>query len=292
MSVTKKCFALLAIGCYLPVFVWCQDQAAIVGIVTDSSGALIPAAKVTVANSQRGFTRETTSNSQGEYTIPRVPIGDYEITAEVGGLSETPAHRDYTWPLARRLRVDLQLTVGEITQEVTVSGVATGVETQSGAVSTVITGTQVQDLNLNGRNWMSLTTLVPGVSPMNENNFNPVRAGFGSSQLIVSFSGSRVNDSNVEVDGGNINNESGGGRNNVIFPVIDSIAEFNIATSTYGADVGKRPGASIQIATKSGTKIFTAPPTSLFATMRWMPTISSSTGRSFRPARITLSSNL
>jgi len=91
---------------------------------------------------------------------------------------------------------------------------------------------------------------------MNENNFNPVRAGFGSSQRIISFSGSRVNDSNVEVDGGNINNEPGGGRNNVIFPIIDSVAEFNISTSTYGADVGKRPGASIQIATKSGTKEF------------------------------------
>ena len=160
-----------------------------------------------------------------------------------------------TLAVGQNLRLDLQMSVGEVTQEVTVTGTAV-IELQSGAVSSVITGTQVQDLNLNGRNWMSLTTLVPGVSPMNENNFNPVRAGFGSSQLIVSFSGSRVNDSNVEVDGGNINNEPGGGRNNVIFPVVDSVAEFNISTSTYGADVGKRPGASIQIATKSGTKEF------------------------------------
>jgi hypothetical protein len=233
---------------------WSQDQAGVIGIITDPTGAIIPEAKITVSNPQKGFTRVTVSNVQGEYAIPRAPIGDYEIIAEAPGFQRL-VRTGITLAVGQNVRVDLQMTVGEVTQEVTVRG-STNIETQSGAVSTVITETQVQDLNLNGRNWMSLTTLVAGVSPMNENNFNPVRAGFGSSQLIVSFSGSRVNDSNVEVDGANINNEAGGGRNNVIFPVIDSVAEFNISTSTYGADVGKRPGAAIQIATKSGTKDF------------------------------------
>ena len=234
---------------------WCQE-ATIVGIVSDSSGSVVAGANVKVANTQRGFVREITSNSDGEYTVAKVPIGSYEITAEARGFQKL-LRTGITLTVNQTLRVDLQLTVGEISQEVTVTGTSE-IETQSGAVSTVITGTQVRELNLNGRNWMSLTTLIPGVSPMNENNYNPVHSGFGSSQLIVSFSGSRVNDSNVEVDGGNINNESGGGRNNIIFPVIDSIAEFNIATSTYGADIGKRPGASIQIATKGGTKSFHA----------------------------------
>jgi hypothetical protein len=245
---------LLPLALCFPVNLWCQDQATIVGIVTDPTGAVIAGAKVTIVNAQRGFTRETMSNSEGEFTVVKVPIGDYEIAAESPGFQRL-LRTGITLAVGQTMRVDLQLTVGEVTQEVTVTG-SVAIETQSGAVSTVITGSQVTDLNLNGRNWMSLTTLVPGVAPMNENNFNPVRAGFGSSQLIVSFSGSRVNDSNVEVDGGNINNEPGGGRNNVIFPVVDSIAEFSIATSTYGADVGKRPGASIQIATKSGTKTF------------------------------------
>lgn len=254
LTVAVKFFLLLAGFVCFPATTWCQDQAAVVGIVTDPSGAVVPQAKVTVSNAEKGFTRTVTSNSQGEFGIPRAPIGDYQISVESPGFQKL-VRTGVTLAVGQTIRVDLQMTVGEVTQEVTVRGTAT-VETQSGAVSTVITGTQVQELNLNGRNWMSLTTLVPGVSPMNENNFNPVRAGFGSSQLIVSFSGSRVNDSNVEVDGGNINNEPGGGRNNVTFPVIDSVAEFNISTSTYGADVGKRPGASIQIATKSGTKDF------------------------------------
>lgn len=252
--VAKPVFSLLALVFSLSLTAWCQDQANIVGIVTDASGAVISGAKITVANPQKGFTRETTANLQGEYTVSKVPIGDYEITAEAPGFQKL-LRTGITIAVGQTLRADLQLTVGEVTQEITVTG-NVGVETQSGAVSTVITGTQVRDLNLNGRNWMSLTTLIPGVSPMNENNFNPVRAGFGSSQLIVSFSGSRVNDSNVDIDGGNINNESGGGRNNVVFPVIDSIAEFSISTSSYGADVGKRPGAAIQIVTKGGTKTF------------------------------------
>ena len=246
---------LLILVVFLSVNAWSQDLATITGIVTDAADAVVSGAKVTAANPQMGVTRETTANSSGEYTVAKVPIGNYEITAEAPGFQKL-LRTGITLTVGQTLRVDLKLTVGEVTQQVTVASEGVAVETQSGAVSTVITGSQVRDLNLNGRNWMSLTMLVPGVAPMNENNFNPVRAGFGSSQLIVSFSGSRVNDSNVEVDGGNINNEPGGGRNNVIFPVVDSIAEFSISSSTYGADVGKRPGASIQIATKSGTKTF------------------------------------
>jgi hypothetical protein len=225
-----------------------------VGVVTDPSDAVIAGAKVRVENAERGITKETTSNSEGEYRVSKVPIGNYQITVEAPGFQRL-VRTGIALAVGQTLRADLKLTVGEVTQEVTVTGTV-AVEMQSGAVSTVITGSQVKDLNLNGRNWMALTMLVPGVSPMNENNFNPVKAGFGSSQLIVSFSGSRVNDSNVDVDGGNINNEPGGGRNNVVFPVIDSIAEFRISTSSYGADMGKRPGASIQIVTKGGTKDF------------------------------------
>src|SRR6266550_9380052 len=191
---------------------WSQDLGTISGVVTDAADAVVAGAKVIVANPQMGITRETTANSSGEYTVAKVPIGKYEITAEAPGFQKL-LRTGITLAVGQTLRVDLKLTVGEVTQQVTVAAEGVAVETESGAVSTVITGSQVRDLNLNGRNWMSLTTLVPGVAPMNENNFNPVRAGFGSSQLIVSFSGSRVNDSNVDVDGGNINNEPGGGRN-------------------------------------------------------------------------------
>lgn len=232
-----------------------QDMGTIVGLVTDTSGAVVPGVKVTVANPDKGINRELTTNATGEYVAAKVPLGTYQVSAEAAGF-ERLVRTGINLDAGVTLRVDLQLTVGRASQEITVSGGAAKVNTENASVSSIISGRQVIDLNLNGRNWMSLTQLVPGVAPMNTNNFNPTLAGFGSSQLIVSFSGSRYNDSNVDLDGGNINNETGGGRNNAVFPVIDSIAEFNISTSTYGADTGKRPGAQIEIVTKSGTKEF------------------------------------
>jgi len=234
-----------------------QDMGTIIGLITDTSGAVIPGVKVTVANLEKGINRQMTTNSTGEYDAAKIPLGTYQVSAEAAGFQKL-VRTGINLDVGQTLRVDLQLTVGQVTQEVTVTGGVTKVNTENASVSSVIGGNQVKELNLNGRNWMSLTVLVPGVAPMNENNFNPLHAGFGSSQLIVSFSGSRYNDSNVDLDGGNINNETGGGRNNVVFPVPDSIAEFNISTSSYGADTGKRPGAQIQIATKSGTKDFHA----------------------------------
>src|SRR5262245_42701422 len=91
------------------VTAWGQDQAAIMGIVTDSSGAVVAGAKVTVANSQRGFTRQTTSNSDGEYTVPKVPIGNYEITAEAPGFQRL-IRTGITLDVGQTLRADLQLT--------------------------------------------------------------------------------------------------------------------------------------------------------------------------------------
>jgi hypothetical protein len=251
----KLVLTLLTFVLGLSVSGWAQDQATIVGTVADSTGAVVPNAKITVSNAEKGITRETVSNSAGDYTVAKVPIGDYNVSAEASGFQRL-IRTGITLTAGQTLRVDLQLNVGQVTQEITVAGNAPKVGTENGAVSDVITGQQVKELNLNGRNWMTLTTLVPGVAPMNDNNFNPTHLGFGSSQLIVSFNGSRANDANVEIDGGNAQNEPGGGRNVVVFPVIDSIAEFRITTSDYGADIGKRPGAVIEVVTKGGTKDF------------------------------------
>ena len=233
---------------------WGQNGT-IVGVVKDSSGAVVPGAKVTVASPDRGITRETTTKGSGEYVVALIPPGIYSIMAEAAGFQKQ-LQTGLKLDVEQTLRVDLQLTVGQVTQEITVSGGAVKVNTENASLSQVISGNQVKDLNLNGRNWMSLTVLVPGVSPMNENNFNPLKVGFGNSQLIVSFGGSRPTDSNVELDGANLNQETGSGRNNVVFPVVDSIAEFRITTSSYTAETGKRPGATIQISTKAGTKGF------------------------------------
>jgi len=140
---------------------WAQDTANIVGTVMDSSGAVIPDAKVTVANPDKGFSRDLVSNAAGEYTAAKIPIGEYVITAEAPGFQKL-VRSGITLQVGQTLRVDLQLTVGQVTQEVTVTGNVVRVETETGAISDVVTGAQIQNLELNGRTFTALYTLVPG----------------------------------------------------------------------------------------------------------------------------------
>jgi hypothetical protein len=116
-----------------------QDLANIVGTVTDPSGAVIPDVQVTVANADRGFTRRVVSDSAGEYTAPRVPIGNYVITLEKTGFQKL-VRSGITVQVGQTLRVDLQLQVGSSAQEVVVNATVAHVETETGAISDVVTG--------------------------------------------------------------------------------------------------------------------------------------------------------
>jgi hypothetical protein len=244
---------LFTLALCLSVSGWSQDQVTIVGTVRDNSGAVIPGAKVTVTNMATGETRDLTSNSAGEYTAFKIPPGTYQIVVEATGF-EKLMRTDLVADVGRTLRVDVELTVGRTTQEITITGSAAKVNTETGAVSSVITGTLVTELNLNGRNFTGLTMLVPGASASSA--FDSTHMGFGSGQEQISFNGDRISDVNVEIDGGRNSDMGGGGRNVVTFPVIDSIQEFSITTSNYGADIGERGGANIQVVTKGGTKDF------------------------------------
>jgi hypothetical protein len=237
---------------FLSIPGWAQDEASITGTVTDTSGAVVPGVNLTVANPDKGFTRETKTNSAGDYTVSPVPIGNYTVTAEATGFQRL-VRTGITLSVGQNLRLDLQLTVGQTTQELTVTGNVVKVDTENARVSDVITGSQVEDLNLNGRNYQSLAILVPGSAP--SNSFNPYVVGHNA-QATISFNGGRAEHNSWEIDGGNDNDESGGGASPQVIPNLDAIAEFRITTSNYGADVGKRSGATIEVVTKSGTKDF------------------------------------
>jgi len=112
---------LVASLVFLCFSAWAQDTATIVGTVTDSSGGVIPNAKVSVSNPEKGFTRELSTNTGGEYTAAKVPIGDYVITAENEGFQKL-VRSEITLAVGQTLRVDMQLQVGQRTQEVTVAG--------------------------------------------------------------------------------------------------------------------------------------------------------------------------
>jgi carboxypeptidase family protein len=228
-----------------------QDTATIVGSVSDPTGSAIPNARVMVSNPDKGFTRQLLSNTAGEYTAAKVPIGDYVITAEAPGFQKL-VRSGITLSVGQVLRVDLQMKVGQVSEQVTVIGNVPHVQTETATMSEVVTGTQIQNLELNGRNFTALALLVPGASP--DNSLDASHVGI-TANLNIAFNGSRMQYNNWELDGGPNVDETSGTTTNT-FPNLDSIAEFRISTSNYGADLGKHAGAVIEVATKSGTKEF------------------------------------
>ncbi len=228
-----------------------QEAATIVGVVTDPSGSTIPGAQITVANPQKGFTRALTTDSVGAYTAAKVPIGEYTVAAEAPGFEKT-TDSGITLTVGQTQRVDIQLKIGSSSQEVNVSGAVTRVETETSSMSSVITGKQVTQLNLNARNFTNLATLIPGAAP---GGYNPTQVGvLGSSGM--SFNGSQPQYNSWEIDGTNNTDQGAGGSANMTYPNIDAIAEFRISTSIYDASYGKNAGANIEVVTKSGTKDF------------------------------------
>jgi hypothetical protein len=246
-----KALYLLVGSALLCLSAWAQDTATIVGTVTDSSGGVIPGAKVTVSNPEKGFTRELVTNTAGEYTAAKVPIGNYVVSGEKAGFQKLVRSR-ITLAVGQTVRTDFQLQVGQATQQVTVAGNIPHVETETAAVSDVITETQISNLELNGRNFVQLALLVPGAAPAGWLNTTSVGLNGNTG---ISFNGERHFYNNWEVDGGN-NTDEGTNVNLSTYPSLDTIAEFRVSTSNYGAEMGKHSGATIEVATKSGTRDF------------------------------------
>ena len=230
-----------------------QDLANIVGTVTDASGAVIPDVQVTVSNPERGLLRRITSDSAGEYQAPRVPIGNYTVSVEKTGF-EKIVRSGITLQVGETLRVDVQLKVGSATQEVVVNANAAHVETENGAISDVVTSSQVSELNLNARSFSNLALLVPGAASVGT-GYDPTSIG-PNAPAAIAFNGLPVNVQNWEIDGTNNIDQGSGSGSMMTYPSIDSIAEFRVSTANYSAEYAKSGGAQIEIVTKSGTKDF------------------------------------
>ena len=249
---TKTRMLLLA-GLFFLLMSICraQDTATIVGTVTDSSGAVVPGVRITVANPEKGLTREVASNAAGDYVAPKLPIGNYLVTAEAAGFQRL-VHSGITLEVGQTLRVDMSLVVGQVNQQITVTGTGARVETETGAISAVVTGRQIANLALDGRNFISLALLVPGAVP--DDSLDTSHIG-RDNNASISFNGGRMEYNNWEIDGGSNTDEGSGSALNT-FPNLDTIAEFRISTSNYGAEMGKHSGATIEVVTKAGTREF------------------------------------
>jgi len=229
-----------------------QDTASVTGTVTDPSGATISNADVVVSNVERGLNRPTKTNSDGEYSVPSLPSGTYDLTVTAQGFKKFQA-KAVVLRVAQKARVDVAMQVGAANTEVTVQGEDVAqVETQSSDLSGVVTGKEITQLQLNGRNFTQLVTLVPGVS--NQTGQDEGTVGINGN-VSFSINGGRTEYNNWELDGGD-NMDNGSNNTLNVYPSLEAIAEFRVLTSNYGAQYGRNGSGTIEVETKSGTNSF------------------------------------
>ncbi|HYL61671.1 MAG TPA: carboxypeptidase regulatory-like domain-containing protein [Candidatus Methylomirabilis sp.] len=226
--------------------------ATLTGTVTDTTGAVVPNATVTVHNNDTNTdVRTVTTDQTGAYTIPDLPVGTYTVTIKASSFKAFVAN-EVVLHVGDHRTLDVSLAVGQVSETVTVTSTEAPVETSSAAQSTTVIGTQVRELQLNNRNFIQLVALQPGVS-----STEPDQVGFGgiSSTLAVSVNGNRTSANNWTVDGADIN-DSGSNLTIVNVPSVDSLAEFKLERSTYDAQYGRSAGGQVNVVTKSGTSEF------------------------------------
>ncbi len=235
----------LAVGCFARVARGQTVTGTIVGAVTDPSGAVIPGVRVVVTNEATKAAREVTTNEAGQYVVTFLPPGKYTVTAEQKGFKKKVVS-GLIVEVDRRVGADLALEVGEMTQVVHVEGAAPLLNTESSEVGQVIENKKVVDLPLNGRQFMELSFLVPGVHASAPGHFNEILQGFAATGA-----GGRPTNNNFTLDG--LDNVSPNCGYFSVSPSVDAVQEFKIETSNYSAEFGRTSGVVVNVATKSGT---------------------------------------
>jgi hypothetical protein len=225
------------------------------GNVTDPSGAMIADAEVTATNSGTGEVLTERTNAEGEFVFPEVAIGVYEISVKKSGFKSYLA-KGVEVHVASIAQIEAKLNVGATTETMEVTANAVQVQTDSAEMGEVITGEQVRGLPLNGGNFVELLTLQPGVSAMN----GPGGSANSRDKGILggvdySVNGNPTTNNLFLLDGAN-NNDKGSNRTILIYPAVDSIAEFKMLRNSYGPEYGQASGAVVIINTKSGENTF------------------------------------
>ena len=213
----------------------------ITGTVTDPSGAVIPAVRITATDTATQTSRRTTTNQEGYYQLLSLPIGTYVITAEHDGFS-TLISDEYKLQISQALRVDLAMSVGALNQTVEVGAQPAPVETVNATLGQSVTGRTLINMPLNGRDVLDLALLQPGVTESNDDN-----VGAGN----YSIAGGRTDSVTFLLDGGVDNDLLD--NSNLLDPNPDAIAEFRLLTSNYTAEFGRNGGGIITEVIKSGT---------------------------------------
>jgi outer membrane receptor protein involved in Fe transport len=221
-----------------------QTTGNITGRIVDDQGAAVPGVTVTGKNTQTGFTRSDVSDTEGIYRLTALPVGTYDITAELQGFSKVE-NKAIVLSVGQTLDIPMTLKVATVQETVTVTGETPLIETNSSSVGGVVDVGRIESLPLNGRQFANAAITIPGVGlgfhsdPTKSTQYSPQIAG-GNGRNV-----------NYQIDGGDNNDDTVGGLLQ-LFP-LEAIQEFNFVTSRYKAEYGRSNGGVMNIVTKSGT---------------------------------------
>ncbi len=222
------------------------------GALTDGTGSVVPRALVTATAKSTSFSRTATSNESGTYDITELPPGAYGISAEAPGFKKAVVSEIQLF-VGQTATVDIQLELGQVTESVSVTSEAPLLQEESGQVGTVIEGKQLTDIPLNGRNFLQLNLLSPGVTrSKNSNTFDAVTINPTAQSFNVN---GQHGDYNLYLlDGATIKEYQHG--TNTFSPSVDAVQEFQTTTSNYSAAFGAEAGAQVNLVTRSGTNSY------------------------------------
>jgi outer membrane receptor protein involved in Fe transport len=234
--------------------------ATLTGTVTDTSGAVIPNAQVSIKDLGTGIVRTVTTDAAGLYLAPNLLPGSYDVTVSASGFA-TDVRSGITLTVGAQLELNMEMRVGLTTQQVQVSGEAPAVQLATSSISAVVNSTTVRELPLNGRSWTDLTTLQPGVNviPTRPDQITAgsdrTNRGYGD-QLTIS--GGRPVQNNYRLDGISMNDYANAGPGSVLGGNlgVDAIQEFSVLTTNYSAEYGKTSGGVVNAISRSGTNQF------------------------------------
>src|SRR5262245_33883628 len=224
------------------------STAQLLGTVRDASGATVAGAVVTLKSATKGTSTSVTTDSEGSYVFPQVPVDTYSIEVSMQGFKryEIP---NIKLDVNQKARVDVELAVGQITELISVNSDTKLVNTVDGEVSTVVAQKNIVELPLKGRQFLELAFLTPGVVDGPASDYRR-----GIQGIAPAINGNRPESNSYTLNGAN-NSESYEGFF-VITPAVDSVEEFRIQSGTYNAEYGRAGGAIVNVVTKSGTNNF------------------------------------
>src|SRR3954454_16670378 len=230
-----------------------QTQGAVTGTVTDTSGASIPGANVTVTNTATSGTRNTVTNGDGVYSFPGLPPGSYQLKVELQGF-KTAEIPTFKVDIQQTVRMDVSLQVGALNETVTVAGRSVLLNTESTTVGTVIENKVVTELPLNGRQYLNLFALSPNVNVLSPAAGQAAaRLGGERAAQSISTGGQRIFFNYYTLDG--VSNTDPNFNNYIALPSIDAIQEFKVQTGVYPAEFGHQ-STQVNVVTKSGGNAF------------------------------------